>query len=42
MRKTQPLLASFPIVNRVIDERTKEGGNVLVAGIGNILGIGQQ
>jgi hypothetical protein len=29
------------IVRRVIDERTKEGDKVLVAGIGNTLGIGQ-
>jgi hypothetical protein len=32
---------ALAIVKRVIDERTKEGDKVLVAGIGNTLGIGQ-
>lgn len=32
---------AIALVKRVIDERTKEGDKVLVAGIGNTLGIGQ-
>jgi hypothetical protein len=32
---------AIAIVRKVIDDRTKEGDNVLVAGIGNTLGIGQ-
>lgn len=29
------------IVNRVIDEKTKEGDSILLAGIGNTIGVGQ-
>ncbi len=29
------------IINRVIDEKTKEGDSVLLAGIGNTIGVGQ-
>ena len=29
------------MVKHLIDERTKEGDKVLIAGIGNTLGIGQ-
>lgn len=32
---------AISVVRRVIDERTKEGDKILVAGIGNTLGIGQ-
>ena len=32
---------SVGIVRRIIEERTKEGDKVLLAGIGNTLGIGQ-
>jgi hypothetical protein len=32
---------AVPMVKHLIDERTKEGDKVLVAGIGNTLGIGQ-
>jgi hypothetical protein len=34
-------LSAVELVKRIIRERTKEGETVLVAGIGNTLGIGQ-
>ena len=38
---TDAVERAVPVVQRVIEDRTKEGDAVLVAGIGNTLGIGQ-